>query len=194
MGQVHIDLGSGDGKYPYRLARRFPERLFVAVDTNPEALIPTARKAGRKASRGGVANLLCIAEAAEVLGSELPGVADRVSVLLPWGRLLHSVVEPKLEDLASIAALCQQGAKVEVLFSYDAQVDGQGHDGLGTSQLDEHHITDRLPELYGAVGLVVKEVKRVSMAELKGYETTWAKRLGYGRVREVWRIRAVKEG
>lgn len=188
-GQVHIDLGSGDGKYPYRLARRCANRLFVAVDTNAEALNQIARQAGRKASRGGVSNLLCIAEAAEKLGVALPGVADQVSIILPWGRLLQSVAQPNPDDLRNIAALCRPGANVEVLFSYDAQVDGQ--DPLGTGWLDEVHVRDKLPVAYGLAGLAVKEIKRVSMAELKQYSTTWAKRLAYGRTREIWRIRAV---
>ena len=187
-----MDLGSGDGKYPYRLARRSPERLFVAVDANAEVLSKIARQAARKASKGGVPPLLCIAEAAEVLGEELPGIADKVSIILPWGRLLRTVAEPNLADLRNIAALGQIGATFEVVFSYDARIEGQGNGPLDTNSLDESHVRDKLPLVYASAELAVKEVKRVEMAELKAYSTTWAKRLAYGRKREVWRIRAVR--
>jgi 16S rRNA (adenine(1408)-N(1))-methyltransferase len=174
------------------MARGFPDRLFIAVDTNPESLSRIARQAGRKPSRGGVSNLLCIAEAAEALGQQLPGVADQVSVILPWGRLLRTVAEPNLEDLRNIVALGQTGATFEVLFSYDPCIDGQGRGPLGTGGLDEKHVKDKLPAAYELVGLAVKEVKRVSLNELKTYATTWAKRLAHGRAREVWRIKAVR--
>lgn len=55
---------------------------------------------------GGASILLCLAGAAEGLSEELPGVADRISVILPWGRLLRSVAQPDLADLRGIAALC----------------------------------------------------------------------------------------
>lgn len=174
------------------MARRFPDRLFIAVDANSEALTHIARQAGRKASRGGVPNLLCIAEAAEVVGQALPGAADRVSVILPWGRLLRSVAEPNLADLRAIAALGQPGADFEVVFSYDPQIDGQGGGPLGAGGLDANHVQDKLPMAYRLAGLTVQEVNRLDMAELKAYATTWANRLAYGRAREVWRIRAVR--
>ena len=149
-----------------------------------------ARQASRKASQGGVSNLLCLAEAAERLGQALPGLADQVSVILPWGRLLATVAEPNLEDLRHLAALGQVGASFEVLFSYDRRVDGAGLLDLGG--LNEAHVRDTLPLAYALAGLAVQAVERVSMAELKSYSTTWAKRLAYGRAREVWRIRAVR--
>ena len=164
----------------------------MAVDTHAEALAKIARQAARKASRGGVSNLLCIAEAAEVLGQALPGVADRVSVILPWGRLLRTVAEPNLEDLRHIAALGQMGADFEMVFSYDTRIDGQGGGPLGMGGLDEAHVRDRLPLAYASTGLAVQEVNRVNMDGLKTYSTTWTKRLAYGRKREVWRIRAVR--
>jgi len=165
--------------------------LFVAVDTNAESLTKIARQAARKASKGGVSNLLCVAEAAEQLGQELPAVADAVTVILPWGRLLRAVAEPNLEDLRNIAALGQIGATFEMVFSYDARIDGQG-DGPLVDGLDEVHVRNKLPQVYASTGLAVKEVERVSMDELKAYSTTWAKRLAYGRTREVWRINAVR--
>lgn len=163
----------------------------MAVDTNAEALSKIARQAARKASKGGVPNFLCIAEAAQVLGQELPGVADTVSVILPWGRLLRTVAEPYLEDLRNIAVLGQVRASFEVVFSYDARIDGQS-DGPLASGLDEAHVSDKLPVAYASAGLAVKEVKQLRRDELKAYSTTWAKRLAYGRAREVWRIRAVR--
>ena len=156
--------------------------------------MPLARQAGRKASRGGVPNLLCLAAAAEALGQTLPGVADRVSVILPWGRLLRTVAEPEPDDLGQLVALGQRGAHFELLFSYEAGIDGQTEGLLGTNGVDEAHVKEKLMPAYALAGLRVKEAKRVERAELKAYSTTWAQRLAYGRNRAVWRIRAVRRG
>src|SRR5215475_12730032 len=122
-GRVHIDLGSGDGSGPYRWASHEPSRLFIASDANPDALSEIAWRAGRKPARGGVPNLLCIAEPLDTLATELAAVADRVTIILPWGSLLRAVAAPELHSLRDIASLCRLDAGVEIVLSYDEQRD-----------------------------------------------------------------------
>jgi hypothetical protein len=165
--------------------------LFIAVDTNPDLLRQAARRSQRKPERGGAPNLLCLAAAAEELGCELPGAADRVSIILPWGRLLRSVVQPDLAGLRCIAALGQPGTIFDIVFSYDPHIDAQATGPLGSLALDERYVTTQLPPVYRQAGLELVEAKRLSLAELRDYPTTWAKRLSFGREREVWAVRAV---
>jgi hypothetical protein len=178
---VHVDLGSGDARGPYRLARRDPERLFVAVDANLDCLAETAWRASRRDARGGAPNLVCVAADACTLGAELPGIADRVTVVLPWGALLRAVATPEASALESLAALCRPGASVEVVFSHEPGVDPDG-------------VTIAPPEdlrcAYARAGLRVHGVERLGREALREYPTTWAKRLAFGRPREVWQIRA----
>jgi len=169
---------------------REPSRLFIASDANPDALIETAWRAGRKLARGGVSNLICIAEPLNVLAAELGDVADRVTVILPWGNLLRAVVEPEIESLRDIAYLCVPGAAVEIVFSYDQQQDARKGSSLTSGSLTEEHLATTLPKAYEQAGLRIGEVKKVSQQELAAYETTWAKRLAFGRAREVWRLLA----
>src|SRR5215470_5134087 len=124
-GRVHIDLGSGDGTGPYRWASHEPSRLFIASDANPDALSEIAWRAGRKPARGGVPNLICIAEPLETLATELGAVADRVTIILPWGSLLRAVAAPELLSLRYIASLCILEASVEIVLSYDEQRDAR---------------------------------------------------------------------
>src|SRR5260370_14965427 len=100
-----MDLGSGDGRGPYRWASREPDRLFIASDANPSLLLETAWKAGRKPARGGISNLICIAEPLDVLAAELGAVADRVTRILPWAILLRAVAAPAGNSLRSIPGL-----------------------------------------------------------------------------------------
>jgi len=188
-GRVHIDLGSGDGRGPYRWACREPSRLFIASDANAVSLAKVAWRAGRKAERGGIPNLICIAEPLDTLATELGGVADRISVILPWGSLLRAVAAPELVSLRHIANLCVPDASVEIVLSYDERRDAQQGIMPPTGGFDEEHIP-RLPGLYRQAGLQIVAVGRFSQKELADYQTTWAKRLAFGRARKVWRLRA----
>jgi 16S rRNA (adenine(1408)-N(1))-methyltransferase len=160
--------------------------LFIATDANPDALLETAWKAGRKPTRGGLSNLICISEPLDVLAAELGAVADRITVILPWGSLLKTVAAPGIESLRHIASLCLPEADIEVVFSYDRQRDAREKAPLGGAVLD----VAALPHLYQEAGLQIITAERIPQPDLCAYETTWAKRLAFGRPREVWRIRA----
>lgn len=189
QGRVHLDLGSGDARGPYRWALHEPSRLFIASDANASALAEIAWRAERKPARGGVSNLRCIAEPLDVLAAELGAVADRITVILPWGSLLRVVAAPDIDSLQHIAQLCLPNAGIEIVFSYDQQHDAREGAPLGAAALDEEHIAATLPGLYEKAGLCIVASERVPQHELAAYETTWAKRLAFGRPREVWRIR-----
>ena len=50
---VFLDIGTGDGSLPYRLAGDHPDILFLGFDPNAEAMAASAGKARRKSARGG---------------------------------------------------------------------------------------------------------------------------------------------
>lgn len=135
-----------------------------------------------------------------MLAAELGAVADRVTVILPWGSLLRSVAALDIDSLRSIAGLrsiadlCLPDATIEIVFSYDRERDARESAPLGLSVLDERHILTTLPRLYERAGLPIVLVERVPQKELAAYETTWAKRLAFGPSREVWWIRAKHVG
>jgi 16S rRNA (adenine(1408)-N(1))-methyltransferase len=148
-----------------------------------------ARKAGRKPARGGVDNLICIAAAAESLSAELPAVADHISIVLPWSRLLATVAQPVLQDLRAIAALGREGATLDVVFSYAPDIDLGA--GLQLPAIDRHHVDVTLPAAYRDANLRVRSIAPVFAQSLKEFPSTWMGRLAHGRAREFWRIRGV---
>jgi hypothetical protein len=156
--------------------------------------LETASRAGRKPSRGGVPNLLCIAEPVHVLADDLAGIANRVTAILPWGSLLRALVLPEIASLAHLRRLCAPNASVEVVFSYDQSRDAGERGPLGVAGVQESHVRGFLEELYQSAGFRVASAERISQVELSRYETTWAKRLAFGRPREIWRLRAIVEG
>ena len=186
-----MDVGSGDGRGPYRWASRERQRLFVASDANPDVLRDIAWRAGRKASRGGLSNLLCIAESLSVLAG-LGAIADRISVFLPWGELLRTVAGASPESLRHLAQLGLLNATVDVVFSYE-QHDSGSIFLPGLESLTEPHLRERFPAQYAEAGLRIVEADRITHRALANLGTTWSRRLAFGRPRDIWRIRAVVE-
>jgi 16S rRNA (adenine(1408)-N(1))-methyltransferase len=171
---------------------RDASRLFIATDANAEGLLEAAWKAARKPTRGGIPNLICIAEPLYILAKELGNVAERVTVILPWGSLLRAVAAPEVASLWQIASLCSAGASVEIVFSYDPQRDAEEGARLGIGQLSAEYMYSTLPEPYQQAGLHIVSAEKIPQQELPMYETTWAKRLASGRSRDVWRLRAIR--
>jgi 16S rRNA (adenine(1408)-N(1))-methyltransferase len=148
-----------------------------------------AWRAARKPARGGVPNLICIAEPLDVLGTELSAVADRITVVLPWGSLLKAVAAPEPVSLRNLANLCLPGADVDIVLSYDERRDLRQGAFLPAGKLDEGHIAT-LTRFYRHAGLQIVAADQLAQSALAGYQTTWAKRLAFGRPRKVWRLRA----
>jgi len=109
-----VDLGAGDGKWIYRLARVHPEWLCVAVDANAAGMREASRRAGRKPSRGGAANAWFIRASAEALPPALGGLADEIHIHLPWGSLPRGLLRPEPALLARIARLGRPGAVLSI--------------------------------------------------------------------------------
>src|SRR5438094_4040238 len=96
---VAVDVGTGDGRFPYQLASGDPQRLAIGIDALAEPMGERAATAARKPARGGRPNLLYVHAAVEALPDELARVADEVYVQLPWGALLEGIVRARPEVL-----------------------------------------------------------------------------------------------
>jgi hypothetical protein len=76
------------------------------------------------------------------------------------------------------------------VFSYDADRDSGKPGPLGSTGLDASHVRDRLPPLYESAGLQIESIETIDADQLARCETTWSKRLAFGRQRVAWRLRA----
>lgn len=120
----------------------------------------------------------------------LAAVADRITIILPWGSLLRAVAVPEIAALRHIACLCLPKATIEIVLSYDEQRDARQRAPLRAGGLDEEHMRTTLPRLYEQAGILFVAAEKISQRELADWQTTWAKRLAFGRARNVWRLRA----
>src|SRR5688572_11197679 len=107
---VVIDLGTGDGRFVYRAARRDPGTFYIGIDADAGALEKISEKIHRKPARGGAPNALFVQAAVESLPAELDGVADEVHVHFPWGSLLRAVATGDPAALRGLRRLCAPNA------------------------------------------------------------------------------------
>ncbi|MBL8014560.1 MAG: hypothetical protein JNK26_00005, partial [Candidatus Doudnabacteria bacterium] len=83
-----IDMGTGDGRYVYDMAKDDPQTLYVGVDADKQQMQDLSHKANRKPAKGGLDNVLFLWAPAEQAPQELVGCADELIINFPWGSLL----------------------------------------------------------------------------------------------------------
>jgi 16S rRNA (adenine(1408)-N(1))-methyltransferase len=170
-------VGTGDGRLPLAWAREEPGRLFIGLDANAAGMRAVSGRAHR------IPNLLYVRAAVESLPRELDGVADRVTVVLPWGSLLAAVALPSVSSLRRLRALCQPGATLTVVLGSDPAKDGAELRRLGVPSLRAADLDARVGGAYEASGFRVEHVRELSPAELLGFPSSWARRLAFGGTR-----------
>lgn len=126
---------------------------------------------------------------AEAVPAELAAIADVVSVYFPWAALLRAVLGTNSPALEGIARLAKKDARVEIVLSADRARDG-ALDGIPI--LDAPFVRGELAEAYARAGLTLRHATTRGRQEVQAIPTSWAKRLGHGAPRAVWRLVAIK--
>jgi SAM-dependent methyltransferase len=160
--------------------------LFIGVDANAAAL----RERSGRAARARQANLLYVRAAIEALPHELAGVADRITVVLPWGSLLAAVVRPSVPLLQHIRDLCQPGARLTVVVGIDPKRDRTECLRLGLPALDVDHVHGPLKGAYAEAGLDIGSARPITPAQLARWPSTWARCLARDHARSPFQIEA----
>jgi len=160
--RIHLDIGTGDGRYVEHLARANPRLFVIGIDACRENLRERSRRAPLNA-------LFAIANAL-ALPPELHGAASQVTINFPWGSLLNGLLSGDL--LTGLEAVMRPGAALDIRLNGGALAEA------GWS-LEEGGA--RMRERLAAYGFTMQPTTHLSAAALKAYPTTWAKRLAFGR-------------
>ena len=137
-----------------------------------------------------LANLLYVRAAVEALPPELTGLADRVTVVLPWGSLLAAVARPSVEVLRGLRALCRPGATLTAVLGSDPVRDQGEMLRLGLPNLEAAHVASDLATGYFDAGFALTSVRPMPATELARWPSTWARRLAHGDARSFFQIDA----
>lgn len=176
---VLIDVGTGDGKYPYRAAMENKEAFCIGLDPAEKNMIEISGKIGAKASRGGVENLLLLSCALEDVPDELEGIADRVTVNFPWGVLQKIVVTPEREGLEKLRMLIKKEGTLEVFLNMHVFEEEHVVQKAGLPDVDVSYIEKQLTVEYQKCGLRINEIQEVGPGEISRY-SKWGGRLSKG--------------
>ena len=157
------------------MARTRAETFAIGLEPSIDGLRQTARALIRRPLPN-VALLVTAVEAAE-----LDAIADEVTVHFPWGPLLDAALGEDADVLAAVASLAKPGAPVRILVSATAR---DGRASLTRADLEG------LRPRYRAAGLELVSVRPASCADVDAARSTWGKRLGAGRSRPAFVVRA----
>ena len=180
-GRCLVDVGTGDGRFPYHWALEHPEDLAVGIDAVADAMEKLAVRSRRKPGKGGAPNLLLAVGAAEVLPGPFAGWADEVTVNFPWGSLLRALVEPLPVVLAGLAALAKPGARFVGLLNTSIFRSDDYLERLGLPPLSVERAQEELVPAYARQGIDLQRV--IPLAGGAPHRTTWGQRLIQGSLR-----------
>ena len=167
-----VDLGTGDGRFVLAAAAANPNILVIGVDASADATAEASRRAAGPARRGGLPNALFVVAAAEALPPELDGVADRVTIHLPWGSLLRGALAVDEAVASGIARLVAPGGRVEILVAPATR------DRLDPATDVERRLGDGLAGDWRRFGLKLREARLATDEDVAAAHSTWARRLG----------------
>ena len=176
---VTIDVGAGDGAWAYRYAAAHPERYVIALDPVRENMREWSAKAGRKAGKGGLANVLFVGGSVEAPPEELRGIADEVFVTLPWGSLMRGIILGDDVVLGGIASFARPGATVRIVLNTRIFDDPVPIEVRDLPEVTPEYVIGTLGAAFSRNGLRVVESRWMDADEVAAIGTTWGKRLSH---------------
>ncbi len=188
--RVLMDLGTGDGLFPYRCARADAALFCIGVDATPNQLVSLSRRCARSVKQGGAPNLMFVLSAVAELPDALAGVADRVTVNFPWASLLRELVAAEPATLRVVRRLLKPGGHLETLLNMQVLGKDDVRQRLALPEVTPEYVAQTLVPAYAACGLVVEHAAPVGASELP-VRTTWGQHLTLNSRRETVFLRAI---
>jgi 16S rRNA (adenine(1408)-N(1))-methyltransferase len=182
-----IDLGTGDGRAVLTEGMGDAGAFVIGIDADARAMADSSTRAHRgRGTRPALANVVFVASGVETLPPGLDGIADSVTVRFPWGSLLRGALGLDPSVARSIARLVAPGGVLEIIVSIVER------DGLGATAGFGPLDVERMTAAFDAAGLARQDACRLTDAEVRATNSTWASRLRTDQGRPVWRVRFVR--
>jgi len=165
---LHIDLGTGDGRYAVHLARARPELGVIGIDTCLDHLHGSSRRMP--------ANVRFVQLDAREIRIEAGTATRSVSINFPYGSLLRALVDADPALLDRLDELLGSRGRLEVRVNERALIDALPDTGLDPDGA-RHAIVQGLHRLKQ----IRVSSRPLDQAELRAFPSTWSKRIGFGR-------------
>ena len=181
---VEIDLGTGDGRFVYKKALVNPNVFFIGIDPSEKQIQIYSREAVRKKLK----NILFVVSSIENMPNELESTSDRIYISFPWGTLLEYVVKPTKEGIVELSKLLKDKGKIEIVFGYAPEFEPSETERLQLPLIGNELIEESIIPIFESSGFKSEGYSKLNKEELKDIETTWAKKLKFGKDRDIYRI------
>jgi hypothetical protein len=158
--------------------------FVLAIDADARSMVDASRRAAGRPSRGGLPNSVFLAEGVERLPAAFDGLADRVSVLFPWGSLLRGALGLDPAVTGAIARLVAPGGRLEIVVSL---VERDRSAVGGTGPFGGHDL-ERMTSAFAEHDLRLIEACPLAADEVRATGSSWARRLRSDPQRPVWRV------
>jgi 16S rRNA (adenine(1408)-N(1))-methyltransferase len=185
---THIDIGTGDGRFIYKSALRNKKTLFIGIDPSQKQIEIYSKKSCKKR----LSNTLFVLSSIEQLPTELFGIADYVQIWFPWGTLLEYIAKPDLNMVYKITNLLKNNGQLEIVFGYDEKLEPAATKKHNLEQLDTLTVNEKIAAAFKYSSVKITRLKELKKAELRKRESTWGKRLSYGKDRPVYMMQFKK--
>lgn len=184
--EVVVDLGTGDGRFVYKNAKTEHNKLFIGIDT----LAATLEEYSKKARKEKIYNAVFVIGSLELLPQELIGKVDRLFILLPWGTLLQNIVNTNPQGIKQISSLLKEEAKLQIILGYDSRFEPKEAQRLELpSEINLALINETIiPKFLDYGNFVLEDCSEIAKTDLEKFETTWSKRLAFGKERPVFNL------
>jgi 16S rRNA (adenine(1408)-N(1))-methyltransferase len=162
--RIMLDLGTGDGKFAFCHADKFPSHFVIGVDSCRENL--------HEHSRTKLPNLLYIIASAQNLPHELSGQVSHLTINFPWGSLLESLLTGDPLLMRGLESVAQPSASLELRLNGGALAEQGWSLEDGAEQIRENLVR---------AGWQTGKPLTMDSRALRNFPSTWAKRLAFGR-------------
>ena len=162
---IHLDLGTGDGRFINYMAEQHPCSFFIGVDACRENLRANSR-------RRRLPNALFIIASAQSLPKELNGLISHITINFPWGSLLESLLAGDSKLMNSLACISSSITAVDIRLNGGALAEAGMVLETGTDQIYNNMLRS---------GWKLSEPLLINANALRNFPSTWAKRLAFGR-------------
>lgn len=186
---VAVDIGTGDGQFIYKRAKQNADELYIGVDSSIDNMRMCSTKTTKKPSKGGIKNILFVVSGVEALPDEMTAIADKITINLPWGSLRDGIVKGEEAVLQNIKKISKSKAELSICVTYSTNHEKQEIEARKLPTLSIDFIRTQLKQQYGVYGINIDDAYIWNNDMLKKLDTKWAKKLAFGKKREIFYVK-----
>lgn len=161
--RIHLDLGTGDGRFIRCMAEQHPRSFFIGVDACRENL---RANSGRK-----LPNALFVIASAQSLPMELKGLISHITINFPWGSLLENLLTGDARLMNSLEYISSSMAALDIRLNGGSLAEAGMALEAGADQIYNHMLRS---------GWQINAPVMMNANALRNFPSTWAKRLAFG--------------